>query len=501
MAPPPDSSSVFPLRPNPHLYEINTWAWLEELSARLGRLIKLADVPASEWDALARRGFDVVWLMGVWQRSAEARRVALEPANTGSYAGALPGWKPEDVIGSPYAVGQYTPDPRIGTWDDLDGVREQLHKRGIALFLDFVGNHTARDHPWVREHPEFYVQGEQQDFEKDPTSFFRAETSKGNLFIALARDPYFLPWRDVAQLNYFRPGLRAAQLDQLRSIAAHCDGLRCDMAMLQLNDIFAKVWGRLLRGLAAPEKEFWAEAHAAVPGLILLAEAYWGTEERLLNLGFAFVYDKEMYDAVRDLKIEEVRARLAAPITYQSHLARFLENHDEPRWAVTFGGPRLPALGTLMTTIPGMRFYNYGEREGRKIRLPITLRVAAPEPPDAATIAFFEKILGATNQAVFHTGQWSLLPVTPDNDATAGNLIVYEWRSATAWKLIVVNLSGGAAQGRVRLGDRVSPAKDYVFYDQLNEIRYPRSGEELSNLGLFVRRDAFQAHLFDVTTA
>lgn len=500
-AQPPSPSPPIALRPHPHLYEINTWAWLEELSARLGRFIKLADVPDSEWDILAQRGFNIIWLMGVWQRSAEGRRIALLPSNTGSYARALPGWKPEDVVGSPYSVAQYTPDPRIGAWDDLDRVREKLRARGMALFLDFVGNHTALDHPWVREHPEFYVQGTRQDFETDPASFFRVETPKGPVFVALGRDPYFPPWTDTAQLNHFNPGLRAALINRLGIIAAHCDGIRCDMAMLQLNDIFARIWGHLLGGTKLPDKEFWAEAHAALPNLILLAEAYWGTEERLMNLGFEFAYGKEIYDAVRDQNIDDVRGRLSTPVEYQSHLARFLENHDEPRAAVTFGEQRLSAAGTLMSTLPGLRFYHQGELEGRKIQLPVALRVAAPEPPNPVFVDFFEKILRVTNEDVFHRGQWNLLPVTPGGDATSENLIAYEWRSAAAWKIIVVNLSGGTAQGLIRLADRVSPANEYTFYDQLHEVRYPRFGQELSNIGLFVRRDPFQAHLFDITVA
>ncbi|MDR3722182.1 MAG: hypothetical protein P4L00_11320, partial [Candidatus Acidoferrales bacterium] len=117
----------FALRPHPHLYEINTWAWLEKLSAPLGRLIKLADVPDAEWDAIARLGFDIVWLMGVWQRSPESRRIKLgNPANHAEFDRALPGWKPDDVIGSAYAVAQYVPDPRTGTWDSLDAVRAKL---------------------------------------------------------------------------------------------------------------------------------------------------------------------------------------------------------------------------------------------------------------------------------------------------------------------------------------------------------------------------------------
>jgi hypothetical protein len=497
-----DLPKPFALRRHPHLYEINTWAWLEKLSARLGRPIKLADVPDSEWDAIARLGFDIVWLMGVWKRSAESRRIMLaNPTNAAEYDRALPGWKPDDVIGSPYSVAQYVPDPRIGTWESLDAVRAKLHGRGIALFLDFVGNHTALDHPWTREHPEFYVQGTPEDFQKEPASFCRIETPRGVFFLALARDPYFPPWDDVAQLNHFSPQMRAAQLADLRTIAGHCDGVRCDMAMLHLNDIFEKIWSHLLRGAAAPEQEFWVKAHAAVPGLILLAEAYWGTEQRLLDLGFSFAYDKPLYDAVRYIHMPDLHARLAAPFAYQGRLTRFLENHDEDRCASVFGKDRRTSVGTLMGTLPGMRFYHQGELEGFVRRLPITLRIWDDEPADPASSAFFAKLLRITKDGLFHNGEWNLLSVTPEGDDTAGNLVVYEWRSEKAWKVISVNLVGSASQGRVNFGDRPLAAKEYVFYDELNDVRYVRTADELHSPGLFVRREGFDAHLFNVSPA
>jgi hypothetical protein len=495
-------SAGFCARSHPHLYEINTRTWLEQLSARQKKLITLADVPDAEWDALAKLGFNIVWLMGVWKRSEESRRINLEnPANFPQFDCVLPGWKPEDVISSPYAVAGYVPDVRIGTWDSLDAAREKLRQRGMMLFLDFVGNHTALDHPWMREHPEFYVRAGQQDFEQNPSLYYQLKTPQGARYIALAKDPYFPPWIDVAQLNHFSPQMRAAQLADLRTIASHCDGVRCDMAMLQLNDIFAGIWQRLLGGTQPPAREFWTEARATVPNLVLLAEAYWGTEQRLLNLGFSFAYDKTLYDAVHDINLQQVRARLAGSTEQQSHFARFMENHDEPRRPEVFGNERLAADGTFLGTLPGMRFYHQGELEGRRIRLPITLRIAADEPPDPVSVAFFRKILQITQQDVFHEGEWKLLELVPEGDASPEGLIVYEWRLPKAWKVIAANLTGSAAQGRLRLGNQVSSKQQYIFYDELNDEKYLRSGEELHNVGLFIRREGFQAHIFDVTIA
>jgi len=411
---------------------------------------------------------------------------------------ALPSWKPQDVVGSAYSIAAYVPDPRIGTWTELDDVRKKLRARGMGLFLDFVGNHTARDHAWTREHPEYYVQGSQQDFDKNPPDFFRVVTPRGPAYLALARDPYFPPWTDVAQLNYFSPQMRAAQLAELRTIAGHCDGVRCDMAMLQLNDVFDRTWRWLLGNLPIPQREFWADARAAVPGLALLAEVYWGLEQRLLDLGFSFVYDKSLYDALRNTNISQVQSHVRAPLQYQKHLARFLENHDEPRFLEAFGDARLPSAGTLMGTLPGMRFYHHGELEGGKTFLPVALRMAAPEPRDPTAAAFFEKVLSITKHDAFHQGDWNLLQVNFEGEPTSGNLVAYEWRLKDSWKLIVVNLAGGASQGRIPFTGRTLPAKQYAFRDELDGVIYTRDSDDLSNRGLFVRRDGYGAHLFDV---
>jgi hypothetical protein len=487
-----------PLRRHPHLFEINTWVWLDQLSRREGRVIRLGNVPPGEWDLIAQLGFDVVWLMGVWQRSPASRQIELEDAGIrAAYDQALPGWKPSDVIGSPYSVRSYVPDPRIGTWEDLDTARAELKKRGMALFLDFVGNHTALDHPWTQEHPEFYVQGSEQDFKADPKSFFRVETPKGVFYLANGRDPYFPAWTDVAQLDHFNMQMRAAFIEDLGKVAQHCDGVRCDMAMLQLRDIFSRVWSRFLKE-STPGTEFWDDVHRQIPELILLAETYWGNEQRLLDLGFSFVYDKGLYDAVRDKNVDDVRWRLSANADDQSRLARFLENHDEPSTKDAFGTQRLSSVAALMSTLPGMRFYYRNEVEGCTAHTPISLRAHANEQGDPACSAVFAKVLGITNDLAFHEGEWKLLDAVDTGDGTANNLLIYEWKLRSVWKLVAINLKEFRCCAWIRIEGAFSETGDYVFYDQLHDVRYLRKAEELRQTGLFIGLDAYQAHLFDV---
>ena len=498
-------SAAFQHRPHPHLYEINTWAWLEQLSAKFSCQISLANVPASEWDDIAALGFDFVWLMGAWQRSAVSRRYfQADSASFPAYDRALPGWKLSQITGSPYSVRQYEPDPRIGAWGDLDRAREELRSRNIGLILDFVPNHTAPDHPWVSAHPEYYLRGSQQDFRDDPGAFYLADSraaqnAEPNI-LAHGRDPYFPPWRDVLQLNYFEPAARAALIAELREIARHCDGVRCDMAMLVLNDIFARTWSPLLAGRKPPAEEFWTEAIAALPREFLwLAEVYWNCAGRVQELGFQFTYDKGFYDSLRSGNLSDIRARLAAPVAAQTHCARFLENHDEERAAAVFGDAKLESIAALIATLPGMRFYHHGQLDGRKIHLPIPLAFAAPEPLNAQTRRLYERLLKISNESVFHTGEWKLLEVTSAGDSTSQNLVAYQWRSKDALKFIVANLAGAVSQARVHPANGFSSALRYKFFDQLHDVAYDRAGAEISSSGLYVRLDSFRAHLFSIT--
>jgi hypothetical protein len=145
-----------------------------------------------------------------------------------------------------------------------------------------------------------------------------------------------------------------------------------------------------------------------------------------------------------------------------------------------------------------MRFYHQGQLEGRRRRLPVQLARAAAEVPDAEIEVFYRKLLAISNEEVFHRGEWGLLEVQPAGDATHNYLIAYHWRSAAAFKLVVVNLGAGPSQGLVPLSEEVGATRDYIFFDQLNDQTYERLGSELASSGLFVRLEAHRAHLFDV---
>ena len=185
-----------------------------------------------------------------------------------------------------------------------------LAARGVRLLLDYVPNHVAPDHPWVTTHPELFVNGGEADIEAEPAAWVRAA---GHI-LAHGRDPYFPPWPDVVQLDAFSPALRAATVQTLSDIAGQCDGIRCDMAMLMTNQVFAKTWGG--RTGQEPGEEFWPAVIAGLrsqyPQTVLVAEAYWDMEWTLQQQGFDFCYDKRLYDRIVGRDVAGVRDHLRA---------------------------------------------------------------------------------------------------------------------------------------------------------------------------------------------
>ena len=482
------------MRPHPHLYEISAWPWLERLSRRSGRRITLADVPAAEWEAIATRGFDIVYLMGVWKRSAIGRTLARTDLTLlGEYDRALPGWGMDDVPGSPYSIQAYEPDARMGGWEGLDAARAALTARGMRLMLDFVPNHLGFDHEWIESAPERFVQGTLDRYRAAPELYRPIEGTDGTLrFFACGRDPNIPPWRDVVQVNYFNPSAREAMIGELQRIARHCDGVRCDMAMLVVNDVFARTWsGRADLLWGPPEREFWPEAIPRAP-MTYLAEVYWDREYELQQQGFDYTYDKRLLDRLRHSDAEHVRGHLRAAPGYSARLARFIENHDEPRGADVLDD-RLRAAATLTYTLPGLRFFFDGQLEGASVHAPVQLGRWPMESGLLETADFYRRLLAALRDPLYHDGEWSLLDVRGAGDATHANLVASTWRLQDQLAVVAVNLSSRESHGLVDL-DALPSGESFELVDQLTDARYRWSRADLQN-GLYLRLEAGDAHL------
>lgn len=487
---------------NPNIYEINTAAWLYELSQKHGKPITVGQIPASEWDRLKESGFNFVWLMGVWKRCRSDREYFLaDPRNVALCDSILPGWTEEDILGSPYAIGCYEPDPFIGGWEDIDRVRGELHDRGMRLILDFIPNHTGLEHPWVNAHPDYYIQGSEKEFEKNPADFFPVSHNGKTLYLANGRDPYFPPWSDTLQLNYFNPETRQAMVDEIMKIARHCDGFRCDMAMLVINSIFRKTWGWTRDGEHSDthREEFWTWVRHAVPESVLIAESYWDTEWDLQQLGFDYTYDKRLYDRVVSSSALDIYLHLNADIGFQRKLTRFIENHDERRSVEIFGRERLEAPAALFSTLPGMKLYHQGQIEGKRIKIPVQMRRVMHEEPDRETSRLFEKLLSINKQDIFRDGEWRLREVFPMTDTSSHDLIAYTWKAENRIKLVVVNMTTVTASGRIPLQDITADNRNYKLLDELHAQLYLRNGNDMIHPGLIVILAPFRAHIFDIS--
>ena len=481
----------------PVIYEINTAVWLNGLARAAGRPVTLADVAAADWDAAVPAGVDAVWLMGVWERSPAGLELAnVNPELQASFAQALPDLRPQDIIGSPYCVRQYVVDAAFGGTEALAAARAALAERGARLILDYVPNHVAPDHPWVSSRPDLFVRGTEDDIKADPEGWMAV----GGQVLAHGRDPYFPPWPDVVQLDAFSPATRAVTAEVLAEIAGQCDGIRCDMAMLMTNQVFAKTWG----GRTGPEPaaEFWpavlGQLRARHPETVLIAEAYWDMEWPLQQQGFNFCYDKRLYDRIVGEDASAVRDHLRADLSYQSRLLRFLENHDEPRIADRLPSDAERAAAVAVATLPGATMWHEGQFEGRRVRPPVFLARRPDEAPDADLANWYHALLAAVAGHRVRAGAWRLLEPGgwPDNQSCR-NLAAWSWAGDHdgARHAVVVNLSGQPAQARIRLDGPDLTGRSWQLTDILTQSMFERDGDELAGPGLFVALGPWQFHL------
>jgi hypothetical protein len=488
-------------RSYPSLCQINTRVLLTNLSRALDRPATLDDVPDEDLDCLARTGFDWVWFLGVWQTGPTGRRVSLENAQwRHEFQELLPDFSDKDVCGSCFAIQSYTVHSDFGGNIALERLRHRLNERGLRLLLDFVPNHTAPDHPWVQQHPGYYVHGTEEQLEREPQNYTRVAVPDGRVVLAYGRDPYFSGWPDTLQLNYANPAVQEAMASALESIAEMCDGVRCDMAMLILPDVFERTWG-------FRPSSFWPiatdRARTRNPEFLFMAEVYWDLEWTLQQQGFNYTYDKRLYDRLRDGHARPVREHLCADLDFQRKSARFLENHDEPRAAATFSPGMHEAAAVLTYLCPGLRFFHQGQAEGFTKKIPVHLGRGPLEAVNENLRDFYDRLWCCLSRPEVREGQWRLLECKPawDGNWTWDCFICFAWFGLDGKCLVtVVNYASNQSQCYLHFPFAEIKGKAMQFRDLMGPAVYGSNSDEIrSRRGLYLDLPAWGHHVFELT--
>jgi hypothetical protein len=337
--------------------------------------------------------------------------------------------------------------------------------------------------------------------QQEPGNYVRLETASGPLVLARGRDPYFPGWPDTLQLDYGNPATREAMRGELLAAASLCDGLRCDMAMLILPEVFQRTWG-----VAA--EPFWPGAIQGVRAhrgdFVFMAEVYWDLEWTMLQQGFDYAYDKTLYDRAVGRSGRGIREHLRAGLDYQRHLVRFLENHDEPRAAGTFPWEVHQAAAVLAFLTPGLRFFHQGQFEGRRKRLSIHLNRAPDEAADPAIGAFYGHLLHLLTRPALRDGAWGLLEPTEawQGNASWDGFVCFGWEGRGGEHLLgVVNFQPSQAQCYVSLPYPALADRSHDLIDQLGPARYRREGDALTGRGLYLDLPPWGFHLFSLEAA
>ena len=482
------------------LYQINTKALLSTLGPRA----TIDSIPNSLLDSLAAKGIDWVWLLGVWAIGPTGREISLSHKEWHrEYKRALPDLEERDICGSPFAVASYSVEHTLGGEAALARFRERLEQRGINLLLDFVPNHIGFDHPWVKSRPDFLIEGTEEDLKAHPDCWARV----GNSIFANGRDPHYPGWPDTLQLNFFNPQLRAAIIGELRSVAARCRGVRCDMAMLLEPEVFHRTWS----GRDAYDgdfwRPFWPEAIQSVkrdtPDFMFLAEVYWGYEGKLQEHGFAYTYDKTLYDRLLHREPQGVLSHLKAPQSFLCRTAHFLENHDEPRIASKVSPDEQRAAATVSFLAPGLRFFHHGEWEGMKVRIPVHLNRGPVEVSDETIEQMYDILIPIVNSPAGKNGTWHLLEPGEAwaTNPTHLNFLAYYITHESGDLFVVVNYADYQGQCFITIPTGITIPNSVVLHDQFSDATYTREAADLQSRGMYFDVAGFTTHIFSVRSA
>lgn len=455
------------------LYEIHSRIFCAENEDRIGEMNSLF------WQNPAVSAADEIWLMGIWEMSPGSRKIAQSHAGLrNEFKRALTDVTDADILSSPYAIYNYRLNSSLTSENELMRFKEKLHALKKKLILDFVPNHMSLDTPLLDSHPDCFLKGDQID----KNHFLHSS----KLIFAHGRDPYFDGWTDTVQWDFSNPKTLELHLSILLNIAKLCDGVRCDMAMLALADVFYSTHGK--QGL-----NYWEELISKVkiiyPQFKFYAEAYWNREYDLQTFGFDGTYDKTLYDRLSHTNGIGVCEHLDASLEFQNKSIRFLENHDEERSAFHFQERALSFFG-LLCFIPGILLYYNGQELGNKIKLPVQLGKRDKEQKNETYSSFYERIFQKLKSRPARIERSTL-----SYDLYAeGRILAYLLTYSDTQELLIWNPMSFEIAGKVKLESPLEFKEE--FRDQISNTVFPKPSETELSDGLFFKLQAFQAQWF-----
>lgn len=303
---------------NANIYEVNLRQYSPEgtINAFSDHLPRLKDM-----------GVDILWFMPIFPIGIKERK---------------------GTLGSYYSVSDYIGlNPEHGTMEDFHQLVKKAHLMGLKVILDWVSNHTAWDHPWIKEHPDYYLQ-----INGKITDPINPETGK----------PW--GWIDVAQLDYRNMNMRTAMIsDMLYWVKEHSiDGFRMDAAHMMPLDF----WQQVKDSLTAIKPDIFLLAESEVPAHLneeLFHAAYGWSLHHLLN---EIAQSKKKAKDI-DVWIEKEKSKFK-----KGFLMHFTSNHDENSWAGSEFermGDAHKAMAVLTYTIDGIPLIYGGQEEPLRRRL------------------------------------------------------------------------------------------------------------------------------------
>ncbi len=337
---------------------------------------------------------DEVWLMGVWKNSPSSQRIARSiPFLRPEFQLASEDLKEIDIYGSPYSIYEYVLDDLLGEQEDLILSKQRLNALGKKLILDFVPNHMSIDSLWIERDPNLFLEANEST---EPQNQFNHSNGRSYCH---GRDPYFNGWTDTIQWDFSNPKVETIHIEILSAIAKAADGVRCDMAMLLLPDVFKKTHGK-------DSKYSWSRViktiKSSFPNFKFYAEVYWNREKDLLDLGFDATYNKNLYDSMVENQFLSIYDQMKNTGAYQTSIPneiRFLENHDEKRAKATFSS-KTPIYFSILCFSEAVHLFHYGQSFGFSKKIPVQMISVDEDKIDIELFEFYKRTFHILNNRI-----------------------------------------------------------------------------------------------------